>query len=369
MKYAELGTIADVNWGDTSVTKASYVEQGYPAYSATGKDGFLPYFDFERDGIVLSAIGARCGKTWFATGRWSVIKNTIRFWSESKELDNRYLYWLTADPEFWPKRGAAQPFITIGDARKLRIPLPPLDEQKNIAAVLDQADSMRHQRQRALDRINHLGQAIFNEMFGDFTTNSLGWNSVKLGDICDVGSSKRVFVEEFVERGVPFYRGTEVGKLAAGETVIPDLFISSDHYAKLVHHSGKPAVGDLLLPSICHDGRIWRVENDEPFYFKDGRVLWIKRNDAAIDSEYLRNYLRNAFLRNYHSIASGTTFAELKIVNLKGLSIFSPPMELQREFSMRIRAVEALRNRVVQALSACSSLFTSLQARAFRGEL
>jgi type I restriction enzyme S subunit len=118
---AELGSVADVNWGDTSVTKACYVDRGYLAFSATGPDGFLPYADFNREGIVVSAIGARCGKTWFANGQWSCIKNTIRFWSEDeKVLENRYLYWLTSEQRFWPRRGAAQPFITIGDARKIK---------------------------------------------------------------------------------------------------------------------------------------------------------------------------------------------------------------------------------------------------------
>ena len=82
-----LGEIADVNWGDTSVTKSSYVDQGYPAYSATGADGFLPYADYDRQGIILSAIGARCGKIWFAEGKWSCIKNTIRYWSTDDRLD------------------------------------------------------------------------------------------------------------------------------------------------------------------------------------------------------------------------------------------------------------------------------------------
>ena len=77
LQYSKLGEIADVNWGDTSVTKASYVPNGYPAYSATGCDGFLPYADFDREAIVLSAIGARAGKTWFVDGKWSCIKNTI----------------------------------------------------------------------------------------------------------------------------------------------------------------------------------------------------------------------------------------------------------------------------------------------------
>lgn len=251
----------------------------------------------------------------------------------------------------------------------LPIPLPPLEEQRRIAAILDQADALRRLRSRALDKLNTLGQAIFHEMFGDVVTNPLGWDSIKLDKLCEVGSSKRVFVQEFVSDGVPFYRGTEVGRLGSGGRIEPSLFISAEHYESLIKQSGKPAIGDLLLPSICHDGRIWKVDHSDPFYFKDGRVLWIKSGKSKIDSEYLRGYLRNLFLKSYASIASGTTFAELKIVNLKNLPILCPPMRLQKEFSSRIAEVEACRSKFAQTTSASMSLFASLQYRAFKGEL
>jgi type I restriction enzyme S subunit len=253
--------------------------------------------------------------------------------------------------------------------RALPVTYPPLKEQKRIAAILDQADQIRKKRKRALDRLNQLGDAVFQEMFGDLATNPKAWDVAKLGDLCVVGSSKRVFVEDFVEDGVPFFRGTEIGKLAEGENINPDLFISSSHYDELIHHSGKPEIGDLLLPSICHDGRIWRVNSSQPFYFKDGRVLWIKNNESAIDGEYLRNYLRNLFVHNYTSIASGTTFAELKIVNLKNLSILCPPIKLQIEFSDKIREIAGCRSRLIPAEKFSTSLFASLQHRAFNGEL
>ncbi len=253
--------------------------------------------------------------------------------------------------------------------KQIEVPLPPLDEQKRIAAILDQADALRRLRQRAIDRLNTLGQAIFHEMFGDAVKNPKGWETVKLDDLCGVGSSKRVFVSEFVEEGIPFYRGTEVGQLATGEKIEPKLHISEDHYQSLVQHSGKPEIGDLLLPSICHDGRIWRVDTNEPFYFKDGRVLWIKSHNTQINGDYLRNHLRNLFLQNYQSIASGTTFAELKIVNLKNLPLLYPPMNLQVEFADRISAVEARRSEFEKSKVAFDALFGALQNRAFRGEL
>ena len=138
-----LGQYTNLNWGDTKTTKASYVLSGYQAYSASGPDGLLDHYDYDCEGIVLSAIGADCGKTWFAKGKWSCIKNTIRFWSISNELDNAFLFFATNKKEFWPRRGGAQPFIPQGDARNCTIPLPPMAQQQQFVSIAEQADKSK----------------------------------------------------------------------------------------------------------------------------------------------------------------------------------------------------------------------------------
>jgi type I restriction enzyme S subunit len=87
-------------------------------------DGKLDHYDFDRKGIVLSAIGAQCGKTWLARGKWSCIKNTIRFWSKDEYVSTEFLFIATEGQDFWPRRGAAQPFISQGDAERISIVIP-----------------------------------------------------------------------------------------------------------------------------------------------------------------------------------------------------------------------------------------------------
>jgi len=126
-EVVKMKDVSDIKWGDTKTTKKSYVEEGYDAYSAAGKDGMLDHFDFDRDGVVLSAIGANCGRTWFASGKWSCIKNTIRFWSTSDRATTAFLFYATYGKEFWPKRGAAQPFISQTDAKNKMICVPTVE--------------------------------------------------------------------------------------------------------------------------------------------------------------------------------------------------------------------------------------------------
>lgn len=148
---ATLGEVAKVQWGDTSLTKASYVEQGYVAFSASGPDGFLPHFQRDGCGIVLSAIGAQCGKTWLARGQWGTIKNTISLWSLDEELiSNEYLYLQCSGESYWPRRGAAQPFISLGDARNC----PVLRPTREVMAIFSQVMRSKFQLISILERKN-----------------------------------------------------------------------------------------------------------------------------------------------------------------------------------------------------------------------
>lgn len=265
--------------------------------------------------------------------------------------------------------GAAQPNLSGKDLKDFQIPLPSLEEQKRVAAILDKADSLRRKNQQAIQLADQFLRAVFFDMFGDPVTNPKGWEAIKLGHICDVGSSKRVFVNEFTDTGIPFYRGTEVGKLGESEDIQPHLFISNEHYENLKNHSGVPEIGDLLMPSICHDGRIWKVDHKAPFYFKDGRVLWIKVNQSSINSDYLICYLKYLFLTNYSSIASGTTFAELKIVNLKDVSVLTPPLDLQIKFSEITTKVIKNNDVIKFSIGKSDEMFSALSQKAFAGEL
>lgn len=289
-------------------------------------------------------------------------------------IDTRYFSHFFRTPEYRRIVSGLAAGANINNLRNehlddLLIPLPPLAEQRRIAAILDTADALRTKRRDALTQLDRLAQSIFVEMFGDPATNPRGWKSSQLGQICEVGSSKRVFVEELVDEGIAFYRGTEVGQLGEGEVVQPSLFISHDHYERLKAEAGVPRKGDLLLPSICPDGRIYTVDTDRPFYFKDARVLWIKVGQARISSTFLRHYLKLQFAKNYSKIASGTTFAELKIFALKSLDVHLPPMDLQRRFADAIAVTESQRLAAKSSYEGLSRLFQSLQYRAFRGEL
>lgn len=167
-RTVKLGDVTDLTWGDTNTTKASFVPEGFVAYSAKGADGFLPYADYDRTGIVISAIGSDCGKTWLARGKWSCIKNTMRFFATDPDVDTEYLYWATKRPDFWPKRGSGQPFISQGDARSCEVTLPPLAEQQAIAGLLGSLNDKIELNRQMNETLEAQARALFRDWFVDF---------------------------------------------------------------------------------------------------------------------------------------------------------------------------------------------------------
>ena len=268
-------------------------------------------------------------------------------------IDKDYLFYFM--PIALKRIEEKTPFVTVKhlsakELNKIEIPVLSLEEQRKIAETLSKVDKLIAFRDRQLAKLDELVKARFVGMFGDCKTNPKNWKTKALEKIANVGSSKRVFVEELQDSGIPFYRGTEIGALAEKKAVIPALFITEEHYKQLCETTGKPQKGDLLMPSICPDGRIWIVDTDEPFYFKDGRVLWVHLTSANYNSVFLLYTLKDRIMTDYASIASGTTFAELKIFALKKCKIFDVPLELQNQFANFVERVDQQKQTVQQSL-------------------
>ena len=248
---------------------------------------------------------------------------------------------------------------------ELDVPLPDIEQQRLALATIHHAKNALDSRQAQLTKLDELVKARFVEMFGDCRLNPKGWVTKNLDQVADVGSSKRVFVEELQSEGIPFYRGTEVGALAEGKSIRPEFFITEGHYKQLCEATGKPQKGDLLMPSICPDGRIWVVDTDAPFYFKDGRVLWVHLTSQNYNPVFLLYTLKDRIMTDYESIASGTTFAELKIFALKKCRIFDVPLSLQNQFADFVAEVDKSKVEVQKALDQTQLLFDSLMQQYF----
>lgn len=213
------------------------------------------------------------------------------------------------------------------------VPLPSISEQLNVLAIVHKLKSVIDTRKEEINVLDKLVKARFVEMFGDPGLPNRNYPIIQLEDIADVKSSHRIFTSDFVEEGIPFYRGKEIGELARGEVPKEVYYISTEKYKEISNDDSKPLIGDLLMPSICDKGQVWMVNTESPFYYKDGRVLCISPDRNRINPQYFQHYIKMRTISEYPKLGSGSTFAEFKIFQLKRLMISLPPLDRQNQFA------------------------------------
>ena len=286
----------------------------------------------------------------------------------SEKINNKYLYWfLKGNTVFLNSLGRGATFKEISKriVSEIEINVPDKEKQEEAVRTLEKTSEIIALRKQKLAAFDTLIKVRFVEMFGDPTTPGDIFKTCKLGEVADVKSSHRVFTTEFVAEGGPFYRGTEIGVLASGQQPEDPYRISMDHYLKIASDDSKPMRGDLLLPSICNKGQVWMVDTDEPFYYKDGRVLCIAPDRSVFDSRYLQFYMKLRTEAEYPKLGSGSTFGEFKIFQLKELEVDIPPMNAQKSFDLFADQVDKSKVKVQKALDETQKLFDSLMQQYF----
>ncbi|MBK0327748.1 restriction endonuclease subunit S [Rhodobacteraceae bacterium F11138] len=266
------------------------------------------------------------------------------------KLDSNFLYWwLDAHRAHLQSLGNGATFKEVSKrvVERVEIPVPPLDEQKRIAAILDQADALRRLRQRAIDRLNTLGQAIFYEMFGDVPTNSLGLPAQKLTDALNFKTGK-LDSNAAVDGGeYPFFTcAKEVFKINK---------YAFDCEALLLAGNNASADYDVKY----YNGKFNAYQ----------RTYVIEINDTTqLTYQYVRAVLESllAQLKRF-SKGSNTKYITMGILNRMEIPI--APIESQLLFSKRQERVLSKKKLLLDQLERTEALFSSLQYRAFRGEL
>ena len=255
--------------------------------------------------------------------------------------------------------------LSAKELNKLYLNVPELSKQNKIAEILSRLENIIDVRRQELEKLDELIKARFVEIFGDIGTGNFKYETRKLGDVASIGSSHRVFTTEFVDNGIPFYRGTEIGELANGQKPFQPYYISEEHYRRLINDDTKPQVGDLLMPSICNKGQVWMVDTEEPFYYKDGRVLCISPDRKVFNSKFLQYFMKEKTMVEYPKMGSGSTFAEFKIFLLKDIDVLIPPKKIQDQFADFVRQVDKSKVVVQKALDETQLLFDSLMQKYF----
>jgi len=167
------------------------------------------------------------------------------------------------------------------------------------------------------------------------------WQEVKLGELVDIGSSKRIFYEDYVNVGIPFYRSKEVIEKYNGNDISTDLFITKEKFEQIKEKYGAPQTGDLLLTSVGTLGIPYIVQEGEEFYFKDGNLTWFKNYKSNLYNEFLYYWIISPIGKNALDMMSiGSTQAALTIQGLKNLDFDVPPIEEQKAIASVLSSLD-----------------------------
>lgn len=317
---------------------------------------------FPEGAIVFAKIGEaiRNGNKVMATRPMTFDNNVMGVVPRQDKILPRYLYRYLDSLDFYSlSNSTTVPSIRKSDMEALSVWLPPLEEQKRIAAILDQADELRRKRQRALDRLNQLGQAIFIEMFGDPSSNPKGFVAKPLGEIIEfVGGSQPAKSHFLYEPGTDRVRFIQIRDFRTDKypTFVPKALAKRPFSEEdvMIGRYGPPVFQIFRGLSGTYNVALMKAKP--------------RRN---LTSDFVFYLLQEPKLHGY-VVANSERTAGQSGVNLELLEkypAYEPPTPLLSAFSERIATLNAELLAARSAAERTDALFASLQHRAFCGQL
>jgi type I restriction enzyme S subunit len=265
--------------------------------------------------------------------------------------------------------GTTRQRISRSNLSKIQIPLPPLPEQKRIAAILDAADALRAKRRESIEQLDSLIQATFLEMFGDPVMNPKGWPLKPLAEVCDVQVGFAFPSKQFIpaSEGRALCRGINVG---VGALSWNDRMDWPNHQdSKIDKYS--LVEGDIVLamdrPWISDGLKVAVTKKSDLPALLVQRVCRMRCHRKSTRSIVYLLLQSDSFKR--HCSPTETTIPHISPVEVKAFSVLSPPLGLQDRFASIVESIENQKAQLQAHLAELDALFSSLQSRAFNGEL
>jgi type I restriction enzyme S subunit len=340
----------------------------YPVYGANGQIGFYDRFNHADAEVTVTCRGATCGTVNVIPGPSWITGNAMVVTPLDKRITKAYLALvLTAIDYSSVITGAAQPQITRGPLERVAIPLPPIDEQRRIAAVLDKADELRAKRREGLTTQDSLAESIFIKMFDSNVNPESECSWVTLNEIVDPSRPVCYGILKpgpDIEGGHPYVRVVDMRDNGIDPRGVRRT--SSEICNK--YRRSLLRTGDLLMSIRGHVGRLAEVppELDSANITQDSARIAVVGAEPLFVLEYLRLRRTQAWMaRN----TKGVAVRGMNIGDVRRIPVLLPSTDLQRRFVRARQSIEEDRMTVRTSLIHLDELFGSLRARAFRGAL
>jgi len=289
---------------------------------------------------------------------------------DTTRVDTRYLFHWLRSPEFIrdmvrKATGANYPAVSDRIIMLSTMPVPPIKEQQRIGAILDAADTLRTKRRAALAKLDTLAQSIFIEMFGEWDLMGGNDPTIEIGPSLNfLTSGSRGWASYYSDSGALFLR---IQNVLRDELTLADVaFVNAPDTAEARRTRVQP--GDVLLSITADLGRTAVVPDDigEAYINQHLAILRSTEFEPRFLSAALASPAgkRSILRRNREAVKAGLNFDDIRSFQLPNAS-----RDEQALFADRAKRVDGLKQPQLNALAATDRLFSSLQHRAFRGDL
>ena len=295
---------------------------------------------------------------------------------DNKEVDRNYLLRCIeskSEEIIRQGKGATVKGITLDVLKNLEIPLPPIETQKQIAAVLEKADQLRKDCQQMEQELNSLAQSVFIDMFGDPVTNPKGWEKKLLselvenkGDIKCGPFGTQLSKSEFTTSGIPLWGIRHVNSGFCKPTIE---FVSSEKARALQAYSIEP--GDIVMTRKGNVGNCFIYPERLVSGVMHSDLLRIRPCNNKVDSSFLqKQFMYSRDIEDQlRLISQGAIMAGINVTKLKSLVILCPPIREQEKYAKALRVIDGQKKTLSKYLEEAGSAFNALMQKAFKGEL
>lgn len=266
---------------------------------------------------------------------------------------------------------AVVPIINKSTFEKMKIPVPPIEIQKQIVEVLDEAQKLIDNRKKQIELLDDLIESIFYDMFGDPVKNDKGWEVKKLGELSSLitkGASPNWQGIEYVDDDSQTLFITSENVREGYLDLSKRKYLQDEFNEKQKRSILKK--GDFLINIVgASIGRVAQFNMEVKANINQA-VSLVRLENKDIDDKYLLVFLNSeSALAQYEKMKVSVARANLSLQNIKDLQIPIPPLPLQNQFAEKVKAIEKQKELLQESLKLMEDNYNSLMQRAFKGEL
>ncbi|HDZ9228219.1 TPA: restriction endonuclease subunit S [Vibrio cholerae] len=359
----------DIPWIKTGDLHKCRIQQASEYITQLGLDKSSAKL-FPKGTVLLAMYGATIGACSILDIEAATNQACAAFLPNEK-VDTNYLYYFLISKKNDFIRdgvGGAQPNISATYLKTVSFPLPPLETQKKIAAVLEKADQLRKDCKLLEQELNSLAQSVFIDMFGDPVTNPKGWEIVTIGDLllsANYGTSEKASTEKKKYPVLRMNNITYEGNWDFSSLKYMDM--SEDDEDKYLVESGDILFNRTNSKELVGKTAVYREATPMAYA---GYLVRARCNELA-HPEYISSFMNSRFTKKtlQSMCKSIVGMANINAKEFQKISVAKPPIELQQEFARRVEAIRAEVEATKQQGYEYDHLFNSLMQKAFKGEL